>query len=108
MNEPKSPLVMTTTNELFLPTRIVYRVVDRARVLGTFRGLRCMTLEPSGRWTWNYEFEAKEMGFPPAYEEVPPERQPVVLAACYWVGADGLHVYVRSTLRLRMFVEFLQ
>jgi len=106
MNEPKRPLVMTTTNELFLPARIIYRVADRARVLTTFRGLRCMTLEPSGRWTWNYEYEAKEMGFPPAYEEVPPERQPVVLAACYWVGSDGLHVYVRSTLRLRNFLVF--
>ncbi len=106
MNEPKRPIVMTTTNELFLPARIIYRVADRARVLATFRGLRCMTLEPSGRWTWNYEFEAKEMGFPPAYEEVPPERQPVVLAACYWVGSDGLHVYLRSTLRLTKFLVF--
>jgi len=106
MNEPKRPLVMTTTNELFLPARIVYRVADRARVLATFRGLRCMTPEPSGRWTWNYEFEAKAMGFPQAYEEVSPERQPVVLAACYWVGSDGLHVYVRSTLRLTKFLVF--
>jgi len=106
MNEPKRPIVMTTTNELFLPARVIYRVADRASVLATFRGLRCMTLEPSGRWTWNYEYEAKEMGFPPAYQEIPPERQPMVLAACYWVGSDRLHVYVRSTLRLTKFLVF--
>jgi hypothetical protein len=106
MNDPNRQVVMTTTNELFLPSRIIYRVIDRARVLAIFRGLRCMVLEPSGRWTWNYEFEAKKMDFPPEYDQVPREHQPLVLASCYWVAPDGLHVYVRSTLRLRKFLEF--
>src|SRR5262245_4262177 len=102
MTDHTRHLLMTTTNELFLPSRIIYRVFDREELLAKFRKLRCMTFEETnGRWTWNYEFEAKKMGFPPAYEEIPPERQPIVLAGCYFAHPTSLQVYVRSTLRLR-------
>ena len=38
--------------------------------------------------------------FSPAYDAIPPERQPVVLATCYVLDPTTLHVYVRSTERL--------
>ena len=108
MKKPdQSMLVMTTTNELLLPSRIIYRVHDAQRLMTIFRKLRCMIWEPpKRRWTWNYEHEAKALGFPAAYEAVPPERQPLVLASCYLIDPHTLHVYVRSTLRLIKFLVF--
>lgn len=94
-------MVMTTTNELFLPSRITYRVHDADGLVAIFKKLQCMIWEvPKQRWTWNYEHEAKAMGFPAAYDAIPPEHQPVVLASCYLMDSDTLHVYVRSTFRL--------
>ncbi len=99
--------MMTTTDELFLPSRIIYKIFDHRQLLARFRQLRCMTDESvKGRWTWNYEFEALNFGFPRAYDEIPPERRPVVLAACYFVKPDRLHVIVRSTLRLTKSLVF--
>src|SRR4051794_1342498 len=98
---------MTLANEVFLPSRIIYRVLERKKVLAKLGDLRCMTFEPfKGRWTWNYEFEAKQLGFPADYEAIPVERQPIVLASCYWIEPDRLHVYVRSTVRLCKFLLF--
>jgi len=100
-------VIMTVTGELFLPSRIVYRVSDAKRLVQKFRKLRCMTFDRlRGRWTWNYEHEAKALGFPIAYDALPPEAQPVVLASCYLPTPSTLHVYVRCTRRVAKFMEF--
>jgi hypothetical protein len=100
-------VVMTTTNELFLPTRIVYRIFNAEDLLRRFAKLRCMVYEEANRrWTWNYEAEAKKMGFPAAYNQIPKEHRPLILASCYLVDEDTLHVYVRSTLRLQKVLVF--
>jgi hypothetical protein len=39
-------LMMTLTDELFLPARIVYRVKDREELLSRFQNLRCMMFDP--------------------------------------------------------------
>jgi hypothetical protein len=103
----RTQLVMTTTGELFLPTRIIYQILDEEQVRRRFHGLRCLNPEPlKGRWTWIYEHEAKSLAFSPAYEAIPPERQPVVLATCYVLTPEILHVYVRSTERLIKALSF--
>src|SRR5438093_340896 len=103
----RTQLIMTTTGELFLPTRVIFRILDEEQVGRRFNGLRCLNPEPpKGRWTWNYEHEAKSLAFSPAYEAIPPERQPVVLATCYVLDPEILHVYVRSTERLIKALSF--
>jgi hypothetical protein len=103
---PKSAIILTTTDELFLPSRIIYRVYDRGKLEAKLRSLRCMFLEPTGRWTWNYEHEAKTMGFPPTYGNIPLDRQPLLLASGYWVARERFDVYLRSTLRVTKFLLF--
>ena len=100
-------LLTTTTGELFLPTRIIYHVHDREELLRKFRRLRCMEFDGAKRrWTWNHEYEAKELGFPTAYDAIPPDGRPLILASCYEVDGNRLHVYVRSALRLTKFLVF--
>jgi hypothetical protein len=100
-------IVMTTTGELFLPARVIYRVRNRAHLLERFRRLPDMQWDPGrGRWTWNYGPQARRLGFPAAYEMLPPEQQPLVLASCYLTAAHTLQVYVRCASRLIKLLVF--
>src|SRR6266700_2918320 len=52
-------LMMTLTDELFLPTRIVYRVKDRKELVSRFHNLRCMMFDPfRTRWVWQWPFQS--------------------------------------------------
>jgi hypothetical protein len=100
-------LMMTLTDELFLPTRIVYRVKDRKQLLSRFHNLRCMIFDPfRNRWVWQYEFEATRIGFPVKYRRIPLECQALVLASCYLLDRGAMHVYVRSALRVSKALVF--
>src|SRR5881396_3488469 len=100
-------LMMTLTDELFLPTRIVYCVKDREELVSRFHNLRCMMFDTfRTRWAWQYEFEATPIGFPVNYRRIPRERQPLVLASCYLLGRSAMHVYMRSALRVSKALVF--
>ena len=104
---PPRVLLKTSTDELFLPSRIVYHVWDEKELVTRLRQLRCMAFDrPGRRWTWNFEHEAKAMGFPAIYESGPAARQGVVLASGYLVDASTFHVYVRCVERLVKFLVF--
>jgi len=54
-------LVVTLTDELFLPSRIVYRAGDQEKLVSKFRNLRSLSFDPArNRWMWQYEFEARQ------------------------------------------------
>src|SRR5437867_9718225 len=101
-------LMMTLTDELFLPTRIVYCVKDREELVSRFHNLRCMMFDPfRPRWVSQYEFEATRIGFPVNYRRIPRDRQPLVLASCYLLDRGAMHVYVRSALRACARAEYI-
>lgn len=100
-------IVMTTTGELFLPSRVIYQVRHREQLLQRFRRLPDMQWDPGReRWTWNYGSQARALGFPLAYEQLPPQQQPLVLASCYLSDAHTLQVYVRCASRLLKLLVF--
>ncbi len=52
-------LMMTLTDELFLPTRIVYCVKDREELVSRFHNLRCMMFDPFRTcWLWQWPFQS--------------------------------------------------
>ena len=52
-------LMMTLTDELFLPTRIVYCVKDREELVSRFHNLRCMMFDPfRTRWVSQWPFQS--------------------------------------------------
>jgi hypothetical protein len=98
---------MTLTDELFLPSRIIYRVFDRKRLIAKLRSLRSIVFDPdSQRWVWNYEYEDEQAGFQEAYDRIPPERRPLVLASCFLLADDWFHVYIRSAIRVTKALVF--
>lgn len=98
---------MTTTDELYLPTRLVYEVYDVKKLRAWHQKTSCMDWHPIKKgWTWNYIGAARKMGFPPAYDRVPKKYQPIVLASCYLVDDHTFHVYMRSVFRTVKFLVF--
>ena len=98
---------MTLTNELYLPTRLIYEVYDAKQLRAWLAKTSCISWDPGQRrWTWNYDGAARKLEFPPAYAQVPAERQPVVLASCYLVDDHTFHVYTRCGFRTVKFLVF--
>lgn len=98
---------MTVTDELFLPTRLVYEVYDVQQLRAWLEKSSCMAWDTKiQRWTWNHSGAALKEKFPPSYAKVPAKRRPVVLASCYLVNDQTFHVYTRCGLRAAKFLSF--
>lgn len=99
--------VMTLTDELFLPTRLVYEVYDANKLRAWLNETTCVEWHPVKLgWTWNYEGAAVKMDFHVSYGKVPKAQQPVVLATGYLVDEHSFHVYTRCGFRTVKFLEF--
>ena len=76
--------VMTTTNELYLPTRLVYEVFDVKPLRAWLQKTSCVAWNPIKRgWTWNYDGAVRKMKFR-TQEGIGPRRS--VDAAAHVVG----------------------
>ena len=104
---PKRIPLMTVTDEMFLPTRLVYEVYDASWLRSWLVTTSCMAWDARlRRWTWIHCDAALKLNFPPAYDTVPEEQRPVVLASCYLVDDQTFHVYTRCGLRAVKFLSF--
>ncbi len=104
---PKRMPLMTLTDEVFLPTRLVYEVYDAKRLRSWLVKTSCMAWDARlRRWTWIHCDAALKLNFPPAYDTVPEEQRPVVLASCYLVDDQTFHVYTRCGPRAIKFLSF--
>lgn len=100
-------IIQTTTDELYLPTRLVY-TVRKAEVLRRwFQRHPALTWDSAGgRWTWNHHRKLRWLDLPKAYAEAILRQGGLVMASCYLVNAKTLHVYVRSVPRALYFLRF--
>jgi hypothetical protein len=99
--------LMTVTDEVFLPTRLVYEVYDVSRLREWLEKTSCIAWDAKRqRWTWIHCDAALKLNFPSAYDTVPEEQRPVVLASCYLVDDQTFHVYTRCGLRAIKFLSF--
>ncbi len=104
----KQIVMMTTTNEVFLPTRLVYEVSYQEKTLREFLEKQsCIGWDPEKhRWTWGYEGAALKLKFSKEYSATPKKYQPIVLASCYLSDPKTFHVYTRCGLRAIKFLSF--
>jgi hypothetical protein len=108
MEEPTSaPFLVTMTEEPYQPVRIYYQVFQKNAVIGRFRRLRCIDLDPSqNRWVWLYTEEAKNIKFTKSYRDIPKEYRPIVLGSFTWKGDTELRLDVRSFERAIEAIQF--
>ncbi len=94
-------LLVTMTKEPFQPVRLYYRIPSRPAVSTKLRGLECTVEDPIDRcWQWLYHGETKSLRFATAgYEDVPRERQPIILGRIRFPKSGGMTLQTNSIER---------
>ena len=102
-------LLVTGTHEPFIPVRLTFTTPGRAWALDRMRKLKCLVESPGERcWHWLYAEEAAELRVGMVgYEEVSPERQPVILGLLRLPDASRLTVETTSHERAVAVARFL-
>ena len=106
--QSQRPLLVTTTKEPFQPVRLYYRIPSRAAVLAKLRGLECTVEDPVERcWQWLYHGETKSLRFATAgYDDVPKERQPIILGSIRFPKSGGMTLQTNSIERAVQAAKF--
>ncbi|MDH5672804.1 MAG: hypothetical protein OEZ06_11685 [Myxococcales bacterium] len=101
-------LLVTMTKEPFQPVRLYYRIPSRLAVLAKLRGLECTVEDPIERcWQWLYHGETKSLRFATAgYEDVPKERQPIILGRIRFPKSGGMTLQTNSIERAVQAAKF--
>lgn len=89
------------TKEPFQPVRLYYRIPSRPAVISELRDLECMAEDPVERcWQWLYHGETKALRFATAgYDDVPKERQPIILGRIRFPKSGGMTLQTNSIER---------
>ncbi len=106
--QSQRPLLVTMTKEPFQPVRLYYRIPSRPAVLTKLRGLTCTVEDPVERcWQWLYHGETKSLRFAMAgYDDVPKERQPIILGRIRFPKSGGMTLQTNSTERAVQAAKF--
>lgn len=96
------------TKEPFQPVRLYYRIASRSSVIAQLRKLRCMAEEPAERcWQWLYHGETTPLTFGLSnYDDVPRDRQPIVLGRIRFPKSGGMTFQSNSVERAVQAAKF--
>jgi hypothetical protein len=102
-------LIMTTTEELFMPVRLYYKINDKKSFLKALKRLKCVLFdeEDENHFIISYHKEAKKMGLSVSYQEVPQDLYPITLAEGYIVSNSELHLDIKSLRRVAGIIDLL-
>ena len=90
-------LQMTLTGEVAQPIRLYYQIVDKKRLIGSFKQLRCMDFDRvNNRWVWLYTHESKVLKFKKPYLSIPEKMHPIVIGSFFLRSGDELLLDLRS------------
>ena len=107
IEEPK--LIMTSTEELFMPVRLYYKLHNKKALIKALKKLKCVLFsqEDENHFVISYHKEAKKIDLAIPYQEVPKELYPIALADGYIVGNSELRIDTKSLRRGVGMVDFL-
>ena len=106
--QAQETLIMTTTQEPYMPIRLYYTIFDKDGLLNRLNQLQCVMWSIKNQSFFiNYEKEAKKIGLSVKYNAVPKELFPVILAEGNIENDECLHLDLRSFERAVCLVEFL-
>jgi hypothetical protein len=97
----KRALLTTVTGEPLQPIRLYFSVAEKAAVVRTLLGLRCIDEDRGGRRLgWLYQHEAASLSFGArGHADLPPEVHPVVIGELRFPERDRMVLSVRSADR---------
>src|SRR3954453_14847451 len=100
-------IIKTMTGEIFLPTRLYYKLHSKSDLQARFSNLRCMNYDRAGdRWVWLYDGEAKNLKLSVPYSSIPPDKRPIILGLFYSRVGDQMYLDVGSVERAIKAIEF--
>ena len=100
-------LIVTSTGELFVPTRLTFRIDSCARARRSLRAMQCMKPVGKDRFEWQLAGEAEELGVP-----IPsgiPAGQALILGHVSLHkkrGSETMRLECRSTKRILLGAHF--
>jgi hypothetical protein len=109
-NKPQEQkLIMTSTEESFMPVRLYYKLHNKKSFIKALRKLKCVLFsdEDDNHFIISYHKEAKKIDLAVPYQEVPKELYPITLADGYIVGNAELRIDIKSLRRAVGLVDFL-
>ena len=100
-------LLATMTGEHFQPVRLHYKILNRSKLLRTFKALRCLDHDPRlRRWVWLYADEARKLRFKQSYAQISQEAHPIVIGSFYVRTPELLLLDLRSCERALVAIPF--
>ena len=90
-------LQTTLTGEVVQPIRLYYQIVDKKRLIDSFKQLRCMDFDRvNNRWVWLYAHESTVLKFKKSYPSIPKEAHTIVIGSFFLRSGDELLLDLRS------------
>jgi len=107
--QPSRTLGATVTGEPYQPARIYFETPDPAALKGAFAQLKCIDHDPAhDRWVWLWAHEAKKVQLGIPREEIARELHPIVIGAFRFPRGGGVHLDLRSLLRVTAALSFFR
>ena len=100
-------MIVTMTGEIFQPTRLYYRIMNKENISRTFKKMSCMDFDVvEDRWVWLYLGEARNLSFKKPYKEIPQHMHPLTLGAFFTRNDDEMYLDIRSIERAAKAIVF--
>ena len=103
----KETLLFTSTNEPMMPVRLYFKFLNRKNLFRALERRRCVNWENENHFIISYWEEARNMNLDVAYDDVPEDLFPILLANGRIVSNSEIHVDVRSFKRALEIINFL-
>jgi hypothetical protein len=106
IEEGKTAILYTATGEPFMPVRLYFKFLKRKSLVNALNRLRCLEWDDDNHFFISYWEETRGFPLSSAYDDVPEDIFPVLLAKGH-IRNDDVHIDLRSFLRATEMVRFL-
>lgn len=106
-NHKGAPVLMTTTNEPFMPIRLYYTIYNRKKIYEILHNLSCIGFAEHDHFYISYWKEIQNFGLSVNHNDVPKPLYPIILAHGFINEDHTLHLNLRSFKRGLKMIEWI-
>ena len=106
-NHKGPSVLMTTTNEFFMPIRLYYTIYDMKKFYEILHNLSCVSFAEQDHFYISYWKEIQNIGLSVNHNDVPKPLYPIILAHGFINDDHTLHLNLRSFERGLKMIEWI-